>query len=770
MSSPITRFLKLSLTFPLAFLLGVVVQDPRPKRIEFPPPQPEQKPIRITQSDFVGAEACSQCHTQQYEAWSRSTHAQAGGRPDGATLLVPFDGTPIRFKDAEVIPMTTARGEYLFVVRQQERAEVRYRVEGVVGKGHMLGGGTQAFLTRYPDGTLRVLPFEYSASNKIWFTNTNARSKKGWIPISEEIALTECTDWPPVRVFGTENRFSNCQECHGSQIQIEFNPRTMKYDTRYTTLAINCESCHGPGRKHIELARTGAIETATDIGIRSLSTLSKDESLEVCFQCHALKDVVKPGYLPGKPLQDHYALKFSILGDKPYLPDGRVRTFAYQETHLFSDCYLNGSMTCTSCHDPHSQGYWDINKRPLKGRFDNGQCTGCHASKAVDLPKHTFHKPESDGSRCVSCHMPYLQHPEVGKKLRFARSDHSISIPRPLFDASWGLEGACQQCHQNYSVQQLDAKVREWYGEIKPHKSIVDGLVRAQTVRARNEAAQLLLRSDVHHPMAQFMGLSQMLEQFFEPDMAFVESEILDSLKALSRSKDIDLQALALAALHVVSGEEATVRSYLAERLKTTDNRIRDRWVLALGYLADTYRAAGDAERAIITYRKALEIQPTEARIHHNLAQALAEKGDFRQAIQSYRRSLQLAPKHSGLDPTQSLVYVNLGIAYAAQGDFRNAVAQYEAAIARNPNEPLAYFNLANIYLEQQQPRRAIELYQKAVALDPSLSLGHYYLARAYMMVRDFSKALDAVKRSLEFDPSRESARQMRRDLERLVR
>ncbi len=757
-------FWKLLVVIPLVAFLGAFLQQE--KRIAFPPPQPIQKAQAITQRDFVGSEACASCHRSQYDAWSNSTHAHAGGSPSTSTVLVAFDGTPIRFKDAQVIPSATAKGEYSFTVKQTGRPNQRFRVDGVVGKGHMVGGGTQAFLSRFPDGTLRVLPFELSKNNRTWFTNTNPRSKKGWIPITEEIALAECGDWPPVRVFGTENRFSNCQECHGSQIQIEFNTRAKKYETRFTTLAINCESCHGPGRRHVELARSGAIEKSVDIGIRALSVLSKDESLEVCFQCHALKDVIKPGYLPGKSLQDYYALKFSILGDKPYFPDGRVRTFAYQETHLFSDCYLNGSMTCVSCHDPHSQGYRDINKRPLASRFDDGQCTSCHASKEALKSQHTNHKPDSPGSRCVSCHMPYLQHPEVGKKLQFARSDHTIAIPRPLFDASWGLENACQQCHQNYSVQQLEDKVKEWYGAIKPHKPIIDGLVQVQTVRDRKEAARLVLRTDVRHPMAQFMAIGVMLEKFLAPEMAEIEPEVLDSLKGLSRSDDLDVQALALATLHFVRGEDERMRSYLADRLRNLgelDSRIRSRWTMALGYLADTYRTAGDFPNAITTYRKALEILPSDARIHLNLAQAYAGAGEPARAVENYKRSIQL-------DPNQPLAYVNLGIAYIAQGDSRNAIAMYESAIARNSYEPLAYFNLANIYLEQQQPRRAIELYKKAVSLDPSLSLGYYYLARAYIATREYAKALDAVNRSLEFDPSRESARQMRRDLERVVR
>src|SRR3989441_2804093 len=234
------------------------------------------------------------------------------------------------------------------------------------------------------------------------------------------MTLAECGDWPPTRVLGDVPRFANCQGCHGSQIHTLYNPTARRYESRFTTLAINCESCHGPGRRHVERTSAGQRLVSADIGMEALATFDKDRSLAVCFRCHALKDNLAPGYLPGMPFDDYYALGFPQLGDRPLHPDGRVRTFAYQETQRYSDCSANGSMRCTDCHDPHSQSYRDVNGTPLQGRTSNGQCTGCHASKGDRLASHTHHPPGSPGSSCVACHMPYLQHPEVGRALRYA--------------------------------------------------------------------------------------------------------------------------------------------------------------------------------------------------------------------------------------------------------------------------------------------------------------------------------------------------------------
>ncbi len=714
---------------------------------------------------FVGAEACASCHTTQFTAWKFSTHGRAGGAPTKDNVIAPFDGTPIKFKDAEVIPSVTPDGKYIFTVRRNEKLEKEFVVEGVIGGGHMTGGGTQGFVSRFPDGTVRFLPFDYSRSNKTWFANTNTRKDKGWVPITPELSLADCGDWSPNRILGTDDRFANCQECHGSQIQVSFDRTTGKYLTRYASLAINCESCHGPGKKHVELVQSGKFGESAGIGVKSLSTLNKDESIGVCFQCHAVKDVLARGYLSGKRLEDYYALKFPTLGDRPLHPDGRVRTFSYQENHLFSDCYVNGSMTCVDCHDPHSQGYRDVHRNPLPDRFDDRQCTGCHSSKLESVEQHSHHPQQSPGSRCVNCHMPYLQHPEVGNQIRFARSDHTISIPRTLFDESQGIESACKQCHQDKQVEWLERKTKEWHGEIKPQKPIIAGLVKVQNTKDVLTASRLVLLPSAHFSAAQFAGLSAMFENVLRLNMAFHRS-ISDSLKKLAESGDVDVAGLALACLDVAYGETDVVKPFLWRFLEATGERaksLKKRWVLALGYSGGKYREATLYDESIIIYEKALRLFPNDSKILHNIAQSYSGKQNFEKAVAYCLRSIEA-------DSSQALVFVNLGIAYSALGKNAEALESYQKAIEVNPFEHLAYFNLGNMYLLQGREFSAIESYQKAVELDPGLVFGHLYLARAYLVTKQYDRALESAKRVLEFNPGHTSARQMKSDLEAFLK
>jgi tetratricopeptide (TPR) repeat protein len=736
-----------------------------PDSTPFPPPLATAAPVGadITPADFVGAERCASCHRTEYDAWSRSTHGRAGGVPGNVPVLGPFDGTPIRFRDATVIPAMRG-GRFTFTVRREHEADQLLTVDGVIGGGHMEGGGTQGFVTKWTDGTWRFLPFDYSRHGKVWFCNTGSRTNKGWIPISSDMSIADCGDWPPLRVLGDAPRFTNCQSCHGSQIDLRFDTTAKKWSTRFTSLAINCESCHGPGRRHIQLVSSGEGARTGDIGMAALATYSKDRSLGVCFQCHAVKDELSTGYLPGKSLEQHYSLRLAQLGDAPYQPDGRVRTFAYQQGHLYSDCYLNGGMTCTSCHDPHSQGYRDANGRALVGRFDDGQCTSCHVSKAdpASVAQHTKHRAGTPAAQCTSCHMPYLQEPELGPAIRYARSDHVIPIPRPAFDSAMGVISACRQCHQQKSEQALDADLRRLWGDIKPHAPIVDALVKARSTSDRDEAARLALDPESSFRAAVFQGESWFLENHLTADMPELGGDIVDRLERLARSDDIDIRAIALASLHYARGTDRRVRDFLRERLAALgpdDALVRARWAIVLGYLGDRSRAKGDAALAVTAYEKALEVQPQSARVLLNLGLAYADAGDAARAIDSYRRSL-------ALDARQPLALVNMGIALQAQNSLQPAIDAYRQAIALNPYEALAYFNLGNAYLSHAAPADAIPFYEKATQLDPSIALAHLYLARSYGATGRYADALASARRALLYASDNDEAREMVRQLE----
>lgn len=723
----------------------------------FPPP-PAIASAQVSHDDFAGAEACADCHTDQYRAWASSTHGRAGGSPGPGVVIAPFDGRAITFADAVVVPRVQG-GVYEFVVRQRGFDDASWAVTGVIGRGHMLGGGTQGFLTRLDDGTERFLPWDWSDDDRSWFCNTGSRANQGWQPITPDMRLADCGDWPPLRPIGTVDRFANCQECHGSQITTTFDVGQAAYETEYTTLQVNCESCHGPAARHVALAEAGGL--GADIGLESLAYRDKDEALAVCFQCHALKDVVQEGYLPGESFEEHYALKFAVLGDQPYFADGRVRSFAYQGTHLASACYLQGPMDCASCHEPHGQGYQDTNQRPLASPFDDGQCTSCHASKAADPEAHTFHPPASDGARCVSCHMPYLQHPEVGSEIPFARSDHTIPVPRPVFDGDLGIVGACAGCHTDRSTLQLESEARAWWGELKPHRPLIQA--QFDELRARNldEAGRLLLRPDQNDPLIQFQAMARLVTGYLQPDAPDVPAEVATRLEALTASPDLDVRALALAALHWTRGDDPDTRRLLVDALAAAPQRdaaLRGRWVLALGFLGDRYREAGEAAPSESAYRKALELRPADPRITANLGLLYSQQGRLDGAATLFRQSL-------ATDPAQPLTWVNLGIALAAAGDPGGARQAYEEALRLNPHEALAHFNLGNLHQRAERLDDAVAAYRRAVAADPGLGRGHFEAGRLLIRLERYAEALPHARRAVEFMPDHAPSRQMLTDL-----
>ena len=580
---------------------------------------------KISFADFIGSDQCQACHVDIYEQWKGSSHALAGGPATANNIIAPFNGQPIVLDDVVVYPEQVGSAYRFRMVTPTGDIKQTIDVEFVVGKGLMYGGGTQTFFGKYEDGTYRFLPFDYSKHEDSWFVQLKSDEK--WVKIRKDIKLDDLYNWPPHRTLGEINDISNCQQCHGSQIIAK--KVNDVYDVKFTSLSINCESCHGPAKEHATIMSgivNNVLNNDQGIGIQTAVGLSTDESLNMCFQCHAVKTPIRDDYLPGENLQEFYSLKLPLLGNEnPFGLNGRIKTFGYSLNHLYSDCYLNGAMDCTSCHNPHSNSYQDIAGNALIGRFDDNQCLSCHMAKSNDITAHTYHKPESEGSSCVACHMPARQHLAIGTEIQYKRTDHTVAIPRPSFDAAQGLESACKQCHVDISEEDLQLTINDWYGPIKPLHPVIANRMKVNERTTGGDAAKVLLQPQHEHPMGQFANLTYFIKRYLSPGMTYLDMQIIEKLKDYTENEDIDIKALAYAGLHYSQYNNPQVKRFLTDEIKKlgqNEESVRRRWGLILDYFGSVFYLSGDKAKAIECYELASEVLPDDPTIINNLSKA----------------------------------------------------------------------------------------------------------------------------------------------------
>jgi hypothetical protein len=122
--------------------------------------------------------------------------------------------------------------------------------------------------------------------------------------------------------------------------------------------------------------------------------------------------------------------------------DGTVLAGGREYTALSAAaCFKRGELSCLNCHSMHHSDPVDQLKSGMEGF---GSCITCHklAKYTTEVQKHTFHAPQSSGSDCLNCHMPFTTY----ALLKGIRS-HQIASPKVEPSARYGTPNACNLCH-----------------------------------------------------------------------------------------------------------------------------------------------------------------------------------------------------------------------------------------------------------------------------------------------------------------------------------
>ena len=109
---------------------------------------------------------------------------------------------------------------------------------------------------------------------------------------------------------------------------------------------------------------------------------------------------------------------------------------------------------------------------------------------------------------------------------------------------------------------------------------------------------------------------------------------------------------------------------------------------MAHNTLGNAYQLAGEMEKAIAQFQKAISISPNLAPLHYNLANALTKALRLDEAIVEYQNALNLNANYAEAQN-------GLGIAFAEKGDMSSALGHFKEAVRLKPGYAEAKNNLA---------------------------------------------------------------------------
>jgi serine/threonine-protein kinase len=127
-----------------------------------------------------------------------------------------------------------------------------------------------------------------------------------------------------------------------------------------------------------------------------------------------------------------------------------------------------------------------------------------------------------------------------------------------------------------------------------------------------------------------------------------------------------------------------------------------------------------------------------------------AGTGDYSNALVSFRRAMEL-------DPDNAAAAVGLASAYEGLNDPVRAEEQYARAIELQPGSWIAYNRIGAFYARQARYEAAIEPFIKVTQLTPNHARGYSNLGAIYLYLGRYPEAEKALAHSIDIEPTYES-------------
>lgn len=159
--------------------------------------------------------------------------------------------------------------------------------------------------------------------------------------------------------------------------------------------------------------------------------------------------------------------------------------------------------------------------------------------------------------------------------------------------------------------------------------------------------------------------------------------------------------------------------------------------------IASELMKAGKHAESIPEWKKAIELDASEALPYNNLGFALTETGKVNEAVPYFEKALELNPDYPE-------AHNNLGEALTRRDMPLMAMTHFERALALNPDYGSAHSNLGSLLMRQGKPGEAIPHLQRAIEAKPTSAEAHNNLGLALGMAGMFREAIPLLEEAVK--------------------
>ena len=697
---------------------------------------------------------CAGCHREVWETYRRTGMAQSFYPLSPENRVEDFTDKNTYYHAASdsYFSMLKRDGEYFQRRYQLDSAGrqinvMEKRIDYVMGSGNH----ARAYLHRTAANTLIELPLGWYAE------------KSGYW------AMNPGYDRPDHEGFRRPIAY-DCMFCHNGYPKIPAgNERPFARPVYEAELpeGIDCQRCHGPGARHMQLAGTrGAKREEIRNAILNPARLSPQRQMEVCMACHLestsfpLPNAIQRyergpfSYQPGEPL-GQLIINFDHAPGTGHDDKFELVNAAYRLRS--SACFLksNGKLLCTTCHNPH-----DVRRGKEAERRYNAVCRQCHASAIDRQTASGTHPRETD---CIDCHMPKRRTDDV---VHVVATDHYIQRRKPAGD----LVADRPERHET-GASAYRGPVVLYYPETLAPTSDNELIVAVAQVKQGSNLAQgieqLTAAIQKYKPQRAeyYLELGEALEKYGQLEKAVrVYGEAVQKNPksgaaierlgiALRRAGRFGESAEALRqAVAALPGDplpwhelglvyRALGRSADAVAALTKAIELDPDLPEAHNNLGILWLAGGEAARAEPAFREAIRIRPDYADAHGNLANLLLGAGNFGEAREQFEVAVRLRPEDA---PTR----YNYAMLLGRTGHYEEAQRELETSLRYDAGFGDSHQLLGDLLMAKGETQGAIAHYREALRINPASSRAHLGLGMALVALGDSAGAIPHLEKA----------------------